>query len=73
VTSRGVWLCAPRDSRLRMARHVEVGLIEIARQVRSTAADLVRASRAGAPDDNGVADASTEAILTDRDPSSSDF
>jgi hypothetical protein len=56
-----------------MARHVEVGLIEIARQVRSTAADLVRASRAGAPDDNGVADASTEAILTDRDPSSSDF
>jgi hypothetical protein len=48
-----------------MARHADLALIEIAGQVRSTAADLVRASQAGASDDDGLADASTEEMLAE--------
>jgi uncharacterized membrane protein YgaE (UPF0421/DUF939 family) len=47
------------------ARHADLMLIEIAGQVRSTAADLVRASQAGASDDDGLAEASTEEMLAD--------
>jgi uncharacterized membrane protein YgaE (UPF0421/DUF939 family) len=47
-----------------MARHDNLTLIEIAGQIRSTAADLMRAAQAGAPDDNGLPDASTEEMLT---------
>jgi uncharacterized membrane protein YgaE (UPF0421/DUF939 family) len=55
-----------------MVRHADLLLIEIAGQVRSTAADLVRASQAGAPDDSGLADASTDEMLTEPpDPSTS--
>jgi uncharacterized membrane protein YgaE (UPF0421/DUF939 family) len=49
-----------------MARHADIMLIEIAGQVRSTAAALARASEAAAPDDKGLADASTEEILGER-------
>jgi uncharacterized membrane protein YgaE (UPF0421/DUF939 family) len=49
-----------------MARHADIMLIEIAGQVRSTAAALARASEAAAPDDEGLADASTEEILRER-------
>jgi uncharacterized membrane protein YgaE (UPF0421/DUF939 family) len=48
-----------------MARHSDRTLIEIAGQVRSTAADLVRASQAGAPDEAGHAGASTEEMLAE--------
>jgi len=47
------------------ARHADLMLIEIAGQVRSTAADLVRASQAGASDDDGRAEASTEEMLAE--------
>jgi uncharacterized membrane protein YgaE (UPF0421/DUF939 family) len=48
-----------------MARHENLTLIEIAGQIRSTAADLIRASQAGATDDAVVLDATTEEMLTD--------
>jgi hypothetical protein len=48
-----------------MARHADLMLIEIAGQVRSTAADLMRASQAGEPDDDGLAEASTEEMLAE--------
>ena len=48
-----------------IARHADRTLIEIAGQVRSTAADLVRASQAGAPDESDLADASTEEMLAE--------
>jgi uncharacterized membrane protein YgaE (UPF0421/DUF939 family) len=47
-----------------MARHDNLTLIEIAGQIRSTAADLMRASHAGTPDDSGLPEASTEELLT---------
>jgi uncharacterized membrane protein YgaE (UPF0421/DUF939 family) len=47
-----------------MARHADLMLIEIAGQVRSTAADLVRAAQAGTPDD-GLAETSTEEMLAE--------
>jgi hypothetical protein len=47
-----------------MARHSDRTLIEIAGQVRSTAADLVRASQAGGPDE-ADAGASTEEMLAE--------
>jgi uncharacterized membrane protein YgaE (UPF0421/DUF939 family) len=47
-----------------MARHDNLTLIEIAGQIRSTAADLMRASQAGTPDDSGLPEASTEELLT---------
>jgi uncharacterized membrane protein YgaE (UPF0421/DUF939 family) len=47
-----------------MARHDNLTLIEIAGQIRSTAADLMRAAQAGAPDDSGLPEASTEEMLT---------
>ena len=46
-----------------IARHADRTLIEIAGQVRSTAADLVRASQARAPDESDLAEASTEEML----------
>lgn len=46
-----------------MARHADLILIQIAGQIRSTAADLVRASQAGAPEEASTADASTEEML----------
>jgi hypothetical protein len=46
-----------------MARQDSLTLIEIAGQVRSTAADLVRASQAGAPDEHGLLEAATEEML----------
>ena len=49
-----------------MARHADIMLIEIAGQVRSTAAALARASEAAAQEDTGLADASTEEILGER-------
>jgi uncharacterized membrane protein YgaE (UPF0421/DUF939 family) len=48
-----------------MARHADITLTEIAGQVRSTAADLVRASEAGALDDARLAEASTEEMLAE--------
>ena len=48
-----------------MARHADLLLIEIAGQVRSTAADLMRASQPGGPDDDGLAEASTEEMLAE--------
>jgi len=48
-----------------MARHADLTLIEIAGQVRSTAADIVRASQAGAPDEADQAEASTEEVLAE--------
>lgn len=48
-----------------MARHADLMLIEIAGQVRSTAADLVRASQAGAPDESGHLATSTEEMLAE--------
>ncbi len=48
-----------------MLRHSDLMLIEIAGHVRSTAADLVRAAQAGAPDDDGLAEASTEEMLVE--------
>jgi hypothetical protein len=50
-----------------MARHADLMLLEIAGQVRSTAADLVRAAQAGEPDDDGMAEASTEEMLATGD------
>jgi uncharacterized membrane protein YgaE (UPF0421/DUF939 family) len=47
-----------------MARHDNLTLIEIAGQIRSTAADLMRAAQAGALDDSGLPEASTEEMLT---------
>ena len=47
-----------------MARYDDLTLIEIAGQIRSTAADLVRASQAGASYDGEVLEASTEEMLT---------
>src|SRR4051812_22760371 len=51
-----------------IARHADRTLIEIAGQVRSTAADLMRASQAGAPDEPGLADAATEEMLPEASP-----
>jgi uncharacterized membrane protein YgaE (UPF0421/DUF939 family) len=48
-----------------MLRHADFALTEIAGQARSTAADLVRAAHAAAPDDAGPADASTEEMLAE--------
>jgi uncharacterized membrane protein YgaE (UPF0421/DUF939 family) len=48
-----------------IARHADRTLIEIAGQVRSTAADLVRASQAGAPDEAALAEAATEEMLAE--------
>jgi len=48
-----------------MARHADRTLIEIAGQVRSTAADLMRASQAGTPDETDQAEASTEEMLAE--------
>jgi uncharacterized membrane protein YgaE (UPF0421/DUF939 family) len=48
-----------------MTRHADLALTEIAGQVRSTAADLMRAAGAGAPDEDEPAGASTEEMLAD--------
>ena len=48
-----------------MARHADITLTEIAGQVRSTAADLVRASSAGSPAGD-LSDAATEEMLADQ-------
>jgi hypothetical protein len=48
-----------------MVRHADITLTEIAGQVRSTAADLVRASEAGAPDEARLNEASTEEMLAE--------
>jgi uncharacterized membrane protein YgaE (UPF0421/DUF939 family) len=48
-----------------IARHADRTLIEIAGQVRSTAADLVRASQAGAPDEADLAEVPTEEMLAE--------
>jgi hypothetical protein len=46
-----------------MGRQDSLTLIEIAGQVRSTAADLLRAAQAGADDEQGLLDAGTEELL----------
>ena len=51
-----------------LARHADLALIEIAGQVRSTAADLVRASQAGLADGGGLAEISTEEMLAEPAP-----
>jgi uncharacterized membrane protein YgaE (UPF0421/DUF939 family) len=48
-----------------MARHADFTLTQIAGQIRSTAADLVRASEVGRPDEAGLADAPTDELLAD--------
>jgi uncharacterized membrane protein YgaE (UPF0421/DUF939 family) len=48
-----------------MARHADFTLVQIAGQIRSTAADLMRASEVGGPDETALADASTEEMLAD--------
>jgi uncharacterized membrane protein YgaE (UPF0421/DUF939 family) len=56
-----------------MARHADITLTEIAGQVRSTAADLVRASEAGTADEIGLTQASTEEMLAEpRHPTAGD-
>jgi hypothetical protein len=62
---RGLALRAAGRATEAMARHADLMLIEIAGQVRSTAADLVRASQAGEPDDDGLSEASTEEMLAE--------
>jgi uncharacterized membrane protein YgaE (UPF0421/DUF939 family) len=51
-----------------MVRHADLMVIEIAGQVRSTAADVMRASQAGAPDPDGPAGPSTEEMLAEPYP-----
>ena len=46
-----------------MARHADLALTEIAGQVRSTAADLIRAAQAGTPDGDAFAEAPTDEML----------
>lgn len=46
-----------------MARHADLTLTEIAGQVRSTAADLIRAAQAGTPDEDAFAEAPTDEML----------
>jgi hypothetical protein len=48
-----------------MARHADLTLTQIAGQVRSTAADLLRAAQAGTRDEDASAEASTEEMLVD--------
>jgi hypothetical protein len=48
-----------------MARHADFTLTQVAGQIRSIAADLVRAAEVGDPDETGLADASTEELLAD--------
>lgn len=48
-----------------MAHHPGFTVTEIARQVRSTAVDLVLASQAAARDEPGLAAASTEEMLAE--------
>jgi hypothetical protein len=48
-----------------MTRHADFTLTQIAGQVRSIAADLVRASEVGNPDEPDPAEASTEELLAD--------
>jgi uncharacterized membrane protein YgaE (UPF0421/DUF939 family) len=48
-----------------MVRHADITLTEIAGQVRSTAADLVRASEAGGGDETGLIEASTDEMLAE--------
>jgi len=62
---RSLALRAARRATEAMARHADLMLLEIAGQVRSTAADLVRAAQAGEPDDDGMAEASTEEMLAE--------
>jgi hypothetical protein len=53
-----------------MARHADITLTAIAGQVRSTAADLLRASEARGPDEPGLTEASTEEMLAEPAPPS---
>ena len=46
-----------------MARHADLALTEIAGQVRSTAADLIRAAQAGTPDEDAFGEAATDEML----------
>jgi len=46
-----------------MARHADLALTEIAGQVRSTAADLIRAAQAGTPDEDDFGEAATDEML----------
>jgi hypothetical protein len=48
-----------------MARHADLALIEIAGQVRSTAADLMRAAQAGTPEEDAFAEAATDEMLAE--------
>ena len=48
-----------------MARHADLTLIEIAGQVRSTAADLLRAAEVGTSGEAGQSEASTEEMLAE--------
>ncbi len=48
-----------------MARHADLALTEIAGQVRSAAADLIRAAQAGTPDEDAFAEAATDEMLAD--------
>jgi uncharacterized membrane protein YgaE (UPF0421/DUF939 family) len=62
---RSLALRAARRATEAMARHADLMLLEIAGQVRSTAADLARAAQAGEPDGDGMAEASTEEMLAE--------
>jgi uncharacterized membrane protein YgaE (UPF0421/DUF939 family) len=62
---RGLALQAAAKASEAMARHADITLTEIAGQVRSTAADLVRASSAGSPAGD-LSDAATEEMLADQ-------
>jgi uncharacterized membrane protein YgaE (UPF0421/DUF939 family) len=48
-----------------MARHADLALTEIAGQVRSTAADLMRAAQAGTPHEDAFAEAATDEMLAE--------
>ena len=52
-------LRAARRASEAMARHADLALTEIAGQVRSTAADLIRAAHAGTPDEDAFGEAAT--------------
>ena len=56
-------LRAARRASEAMARHADLTLTEIAGQVRSTAADLIRAAQAGTPDEDDFGEAATDEML----------
>jgi len=62
---RSAWWAISQTKQASSRATADLMLLEIAGQVRSTAADLVRAAQAGEPDDDGMAEASTDEMLAE--------